>query len=156
MNKETMIPCFKCGKTLNRVADNELQPYGGTAFSTYGHYGSTFWDSFHGEEIVVIICDECLNANKSKIARRKRYVNVLSDDLSSGHPLPVVVGRYWIERESVPWFDGDEDESGDFNVEPEQIGNEKVDGAAIEWTKDWRIIKESLVAAAEKWDEGRA
>jgi hypothetical protein len=39
-------------------ADN--QPYQGTEFRTEGHYGSTFWDSFDGEELVLNICDKCL------------------------------------------------------------------------------------------------
>src|SRR5690606_14388202 len=61
MSAEAMLPCFKCGKTLrNAFAEQENQPADGTEFRTYGHYGSTFWDSFDGEELVLNVCDDCL------------------------------------------------------------------------------------------------
>lgn len=37
------------------------QPYKATAFSTQGHYGSTFFDPMDGSHLEINICDECLN-----------------------------------------------------------------------------------------------
>ena len=74
MSKEAMLPCFKCGKTLpNACHDEDNQPYGGTEFRTYGHYGSTFWDSFDGEELVLNVCDDCLRGHTGRLAQQKRY-----------------------------------------------------------------------------------
>jgi hypothetical protein len=61
------LPCIVCAKPLINVdqgADN--QPYGGTEFTTLGHYGSTIHDSFVAEsdepqmQLVVNICDTCI------------------------------------------------------------------------------------------------
>lgn len=71
--KESMLPCFKCGVTLMNAVPNALnQPSGGTEFSTEGHYGSTFWDSFNGEYLVLNICDDCLSAHAERLAIQKR------------------------------------------------------------------------------------
>lgn len=37
------------------------QPYKATAFSTPGHYGSTFFDPMDGSYIEINVCDDCLN-----------------------------------------------------------------------------------------------
>lgn len=74
MSKKAMLPCFKCGRVLDNVfADVDNQPYGGTEFRTYGHYGSTFWDSFDGEELVLNICDDCLREHSKRLAQHRRY-----------------------------------------------------------------------------------
>ena len=36
------------------------QPYGGLAFQSEGHYGSTVFDPMDGTYLEVNICDECL------------------------------------------------------------------------------------------------
>lgn len=150
MRPDCMVPCFKCGKAVERVFESPLQPSEATTFQTYGHYGSTFWDAFAGEEIVVIICDDCLKAHADRIARHKRHVNIMAKDYSSN--LDILVGRYWVKREPVPWFDGPEDDSGNIHVDPEQIGDEEIDGFPVEWVRSWREIKASLVDAARRWD----
>ncbi len=71
------LPCFKCGKSLPHVFEGVTrppgleaggnQPYGGTEFRTQGHYGSTFWDSLDGEELVLNICDDCLRAHIDRL-----------------------------------------------------------------------------------------
>lgn len=84
MTKEAMLPCFTCGKILLNIwADQEdwNQPSEGTEFITYGHYGSTFWDSLDGEQLVLNICDNCLRKNTKRLAkrrqRRQKWVNDL-------------------------------------------------------------------------------
>jgi hypothetical protein len=63
------LPCFRCGETLTNVIDTqENQPCGGTEFRTHGHYGSTFWDSFNGTELVLNVCDCCLRVYGDRLA----------------------------------------------------------------------------------------
>lgn len=74
MSVDAFVPCFCCGETLKNVVDVDdcpNQPSGGTEFYTYGHYGSTFWDSFDREALVLNICDRCLRSNPGRLARRK-------------------------------------------------------------------------------------
>jgi hypothetical protein len=67
------LPCIVCKAELdNASADN--QPYGGLAFNTRGHYGSTIFDPLPSDEddgswLVVNICDDCL-----KIAAKAGHV----------------------------------------------------------------------------------
>lgn len=67
MNTEEHCYCFKCGKQLENLAptfDSEgYQPYEGTAFKTYGHYGSTAFDPMDGSSLEIVICDYCLETN---------------------------------------------------------------------------------------------
>lgn len=92
MSVEAAVECFKCGRELlNVCADSDNQPDGGTEFRTYGHYGSTVWDSFYGEELVLNICDECLRGHTERLARHKRYLPVVTKGR-------LVVGKQWVER----------------------------------------------------------
>lgn len=125
MSREAMVPCFTCGTTLGNVAEEAVnQPDGGTEFRTYGHYGSTFWDSFDGEQIIVNICDECLREHTDRILRLKRFRRVVSSADRQ------TVGRRWLNRYAVPWFDGDEDNDQE-TVDPEDVGT---DIPGIEWS----------------------
>lgn len=62
------LPCLKCGKPLRNVDDSaENQPYGGTEFVSYGHYGSTIHDEAPEAAtggspmaLVVNVCDTCV------------------------------------------------------------------------------------------------
>lgn len=77
---EAIVPCFKCGTALKNALDGEAnQPDGGTEFYTYGHYGSTFWDSPVGEELVLNVCDNCLNDHTERLAIRKASRRVVVD-----------------------------------------------------------------------------
>ncbi|SLG71534.1 hypothetical protein [Mycobacteroides abscessus] len=63
-----LLPCFKCGKVLPTILNEVNQPSEGTEFRTYGHYGSTFWDSFDGTELILNICDVCLREHVNRLA----------------------------------------------------------------------------------------
>lgn len=63
-----LLACFKCGKVLPTILNEVNQPSGGTEFRTYGHYGSTFWDSFDGTELILNVCDACLSENEDRLA----------------------------------------------------------------------------------------
>lgn len=55
------LPCIRCGKKLEPVQEGYNQPYRGTTFISYGHYGSTIFDSMNEKYIELNICDECIN-----------------------------------------------------------------------------------------------
>lgn len=103
MSEKAMLPCFVCGVELDNVShDSTNQPYDGTEFQTYGHYGSTFWDSFGGEQLIVNICDDCLRAHTERLGRHKRFRTI--------HIRRYFIGKEWLQREIVPYFDGPEDD----------------------------------------------
>lgn len=56
------LPCIVCEKPLVNIdEDVDNQPYCGTEFTTYGHYGSTIHDEMPGEMLLVVnICDTCI------------------------------------------------------------------------------------------------
>jgi len=97
MSTDAIVPCFSCGKTLkNAFPDEDNQPSEGTEFRTYGHYGSTFWDSFDGEELVLNVCDDCLRAHTDRLAQHKRFLPVHVRGAGT-------VGRQWIQRPMVAY-----------------------------------------------------
>lgn len=74
MAKEALAPCLLCGKALeNTDTTAENQPYGGTAFETHGHYGSTAFDPMNGSMLEINVCDPCLReaAEKSRVLWRR-------------------------------------------------------------------------------------
>lgn len=152
MSKEAMLPCIVCGTRLTNAFEGSInQPEEGTEFQTQGHYGSTFWDSFDGEEIIVNICDECLGKNKERIARRKRYRRMVTYDPRYPKHM-TTVGRQWVDRETVPYFDGPEDQDP-ISIEPEEIGALPSSYGRIEWVTNWREIKADLyIGLAEDED----
>lgn len=131
MTTDALLPCFKCGKSLPSVcADEDNQPYGGTEFRTYGHYGSTFWDSFDGEELVLNVCDDCLREHTQRLAQHKRYRPVVTDGR-------LLVGRHWVDRPMVP-YTGNRDD-GEVKIEPEEIGS---DMPRTEWADSIAELRE--------------
>jgi hypothetical protein len=56
------LPCIRCGKQLENIEleSSVNQPYDGTAFVSYGHYGSTFYDPMSSRFIEINVCDSCL------------------------------------------------------------------------------------------------
>jgi hypothetical protein len=152
VSKDAMLPCLMCGKALlNSFEDSINQPEEGTEFTTYGHYGSTFWDSFEGEELVLNVCDDCLRKHPERLGRQKTFRRVVVHETVAGLQAENVVGREWLHRELVPYFDGPEDEDT-VAIEPEEIG--VLTGYRIEWIKDWRETKQRLVNQARA-EEGR-
>ncbi len=131
-----MLPCFACGKTLlNAFVESENQPQEGTEFRTYGHYGSTFWDSFDGEELVLNICDECLGRHTARLAQQKRFLPVTVHAVG-------VVGRHWVDRPMVP-YTGNPDTSS-VKIDAEEIG---ADLPNIEWPENAAGLREYAIAA---------
>jgi hypothetical protein len=43
-----------------------VHPIGGTAFRTYGHYGSTVFDPMDASYLEIVICDPCLKSRKNR------------------------------------------------------------------------------------------
>lgn len=155
MSKKCMVPCFVCGEELDAAYEYELQPSDGTAFQTYGHYGSTFWDSFNGEELALIICDSCLRKHPERLARHKRFRKVVVMEPpyqakeSQRMQARTIVGREWLDHEPVPYFEGPEDED-EVEIEPEDVGT--LTGFHIEWVRNWPELKESMLKRFEEYD----
>lgn len=133
-----MLPCLVCGKTLQNVfGDLENQPSDGTEFRTYGHYGSTFWDSMDGEELVLNVCDSCLRKHKDRLAQHKRYRPVVSEGR-------LLVGKHWVDRPMVP-YTGHTD-PGDLIVKPEELGT---DLPSVDWCDNIADIKADILKEIE-------
>ena len=118
------LPCFKCGETLRNVfveADN--QPDGGTEFRTYGHYGSTFWDSFDGEELVLNICDDCLRAHAKRLGQQKSYLPVKCQGMTG-------FGRLHVDRPMVAYTGNPDGSTVEFDAE--DLGSDP----DVEWAPD--------------------
>ena len=43
-----------------------VHPIGGTAFRTYGHYGSTVFDPMDASYLEIVLCDPCLKSRKNR------------------------------------------------------------------------------------------
>ena len=125
MSEQAMLPCFKCGRVMRNVcveADN--QPDEGTEFRTYGHYGSTVWDSFDGEELVLNVCDPCLREHSVRLAQQKRFLPIRCAGM-------VGFGQQWVDRPMVPYsghLDGSE-----AHVEVGELGTQI---SGVEWVSD--------------------
>jgi hypothetical protein len=56
-----MVSCIICGREFESVErdidPSENQPYGGTTFQSYGHYGSTIFDPMDKSWLEINICD---------------------------------------------------------------------------------------------------
>jgi hypothetical protein len=139
MSREAMLRCFKCGKTLPNVChDEDNQPNGGTEFRTYGHYGSTFWDSFYGEELVLNVCDDCLREHAERLAQHKRFLPVVT----TGR---IMVGKHWVDRPMVPYCGKVDD--GEVKVEPEEIGTNMPN---VEWPDNADELREYAAQLADR------
>jgi hypothetical protein len=44
---------------------NVVHPIDGTAFRTYGHYGSTVFDPMDASYLEIVVCDPCLRSRKN-------------------------------------------------------------------------------------------
>lgn len=70
--------CIVCDKEVENwdIAylenSNVVHPIGGTAFRTYGHYGSTVFDPMDASYLEIVVCDPCL---KSRMNRTYKGIN---------------------------------------------------------------------------------
>jgi hypothetical protein len=120
MSTNAFLPCFVCGATLpNAFVDADNQPAGGTEFRTHGHYGSSFWDDFDGDALVLNICDPCLCARTDRLGQQKSYLPVRCNGFQ--------VGRQDVDRPMVA-YTGNADDSS-VSVDPEELGTD-IDGVA--------------------------
>jgi hypothetical protein len=140
MSTNAYLPCFKCAKVLPSAFEHsDNQPYGGTEFRTEGHYGSTFWDSFDGEELVLNICDDCLRAHTERLGQQKAYLPVSCET--------VAVGRLPVDRPLVA-YTGNPDPAK-LDVDIEDLG---ATGEGIEWCPDVAAIRDELKLELDQHD----
>lgn len=124
------LPCIVCGKALENVDNFEgNQPYAGTEFHSYGHYGSTIFDPMDGQVLMLNVCDDCLRqlGAEGKVLLGREYKPVVADvgpeELSE---ITSVIGKVRDHREPVPWHENLEEDFRDERLvlEPEEIGSE--------------------------------
>jgi len=129
------LPCFVCGNPLLNVFEqSENQPEEATEFRSYGHYGSTFWDSMDGEQIVLNICDDCLRKHPERVAQQKRYKPIRCEKTW-------IVGREWVDRPMVAYTGNHDDEV--LNVEVDELGTKL---PHVEWVENLAEIKSAIEA----------
>lgn len=76
--------CFVCDKELEPAMGKkklssmsyEFQPYAGTSFYTWGHFGSTVFDPSDRSSLELFICDPCLRERKHRIVHRHQMSRV--------------------------------------------------------------------------------
>jgi hypothetical protein len=134
MSEKEAIPCIACGARLGRSDDQHAdinQPYGGTAFYSDGHYGSTVFDPIvSGDRLHIVVCDDCL---KRAAAEQKVYTNVAYVVLEESDY--VIVGREWVHRPLVEWSPGMEYDDTRRKLEPEEVGDLYLSDK-VEWTSE--------------------
>ena len=134
MSAEALLPCLVCGSSLENVWEHSVnQPYAGTEFRTEGGYGSTFWDSFDGEELVLNVCDACLTKYSYRLGQQKRYLPVHCEQFAG-------VGQQVVDRPLVP-YTGNPDDTRVL-VRIEELGVRE----DVEWAPDIAEIKAQLEA----------
>ena len=133
MSRDAFLPCFKCGKALqNAFIESDNQPSEGTEFRTQGHYGSTFWDSFDGVDLVLNVCDRCLREHSDRLGQQKVFLPIRCAGMTGfGH---VEVNRFMVA------YTGNEDKDS-VSVDIEDLGDSEAVGvtydcARVRWVGD--------------------
>jgi len=91
-----ILPCVICGKVCEPVSRGQgdfNQPYGGTVFYTYGHYGSTVFDDMGRTRLEVTFCDPCLIA----LGRLRRVQKIATYQ----PPAEIVSSEKWDREEEL-------------------------------------------------------
>lgn len=70
------VTCIICEKEVENMTyeggdPNGVHPMDGTAFTSYGHYGSTVFDPMDGSTITLVICNGCLKGHKEEFLYHK-------------------------------------------------------------------------------------
>lgn len=112
--------CFKCGA---EIGDEDMA---GTAFRSFGNYGSTVFDPFDGSYLDIAICNGCLSEHAARAACGREFRPVICEGL--------MVGRARTpDRKEVP-FDpavmGSYDADDVLVVDREELGT---DLPTVEW-----------------------
>lgn len=73
------IHCLCCREKLANMQElrNGVQPSGGLAFHTTGHYGSMLFDPIDGSSIHIAICDPCVETaiGRGDVVHFRRYAS---------------------------------------------------------------------------------
>jgi len=137
MSYNAYLPCFKCGNVLQNIfmeADN--QPYEGTVFRTQGQYGSTFWDSFDGEDLVLNVCDRCLVQYRERLGQQKVWKPIRCQGMTG-------FGRVHVDRPLVA-YTGNMDDTV-FDVHVDDLGTDLDGDVEVEWAFDIAERKDALL-----------
>jgi len=123
---DSALSCIVCGADLANVFPNTTnnQPMDGTAFTTSGHYGSTFFDPMDGQQLEINVCDPCLTKHKDRIAWRRATRAIECESTQ--------VGFEYLGNPLVPYTGQDEFQ------EPREISLDEL-GAAVPGTM-WNAV----------------
>jgi len=148
----SMLPCFKCGKTLDQVFGSKgasaNQPSEATVFDSEGQYGSTYFDPMDGQRIEINICDECLKDYPNRIAWYRAFAPIQVDG--------VLVGREWLRRPLLLVQDAFpnglvyDNEDTTRHIEVEDLGKPWPN---VEWRTDRFEFAREVVASLDKKEE---
>lgn len=90
------LPCIVCDKPLENVMSDVdgNQPYGGTAFTSHGHYGSTVFDC-DGGYLEINICAECSIKKRGSIfhVTEKKPIVRQEYEYKPWEPEPVLIAH---------------------------------------------------------------
>lgn len=123
------LSCVACGADLENVSGAAWynQPFGGVAFISFGHYGSTVFDPQDGSFLEINVCDSCLT-NAARVGRvylgRECRPVVANTRFGS-----LLVGWESVSRSMVPW-DGRSSDEDVLEVDVDEIGDER---PGVEW-----------------------
>lgn len=100
MSDTAFVRCVMCDKELRNCGDpfSENQPVEGTAFRSYGHYGSTAFDAMDGSWIEVNFCDPCLRAAsvRLRVGMGRSWRPVSGEGVGR-------IGREYVQRPMLFW-----------------------------------------------------
>jgi hypothetical protein len=161
------LPCIVCGYEPepvdhDRHEDNN-QPYGATAFTSHGHYGSTVFDPMDGQYLEINICDTCLRrgATSSRVVLSRDHRPVLTeypDD--DGHVWTnMYVGHDRVNRPFVRWT-GNEEQDPERQEDVRRVSvdewEQRADlGPNLDWHDGERAVAASNLRRQERIDYER-
>ena len=100
------LPCIACGRELRNCEEGATnQPYAGTAFTSYGHYGSTAFDSLDGHYIEINVCDLCLVQHAGRVLQGRDMRPVTEDGVQVGMDriTPLKLVPWVVSGDSFDW-----------------------------------------------------
>jgi hypothetical protein len=90
---KNIVPCFVCGKELDAAfSEFNNQPHDATAFRSYGHYGSTFFDPMNNDFIELSICDSHLEERIARLCHGAKVTHTDASKIYRLDPLSTVRG----------------------------------------------------------------
>lgn len=77
--------CFRCDRRIEWELDaaHHGLPHGAVIFTSHGNYGSRVFDQVHGEQALLVICDDCIETAGNYIQIRRKRQTIDYEDLGT-------------------------------------------------------------------------